>query len=463
MKRLVQLALLVFMTVLAVQPAQASASVQSESLLSDWELAIAFEPEWLAAIASRDAAVEAYPLARAQLLPQVGLSAQRSRNDTESSTQTILGPQSRNFNNYPSINANIQVRQALVRPKSWASLAQSAAQVDYAEKTLESSKLDLALRLIGVYTEWSAAVTARETVVDQIRIQKQLTDASIRQYDGGDATRVDVLINNSKTLQLQAQLAQIDAEIRNIELMRREITGSDSSKALIRFSSQSVFQLFKANRLSLNQLLQIAMDRNRAILAQKAAVEVAVREVQKAKFDHYPTADLYATRSISKNAMDNTIGTEYRTSQIGIQLSFPMYSGGAVESQSRKASAALRANEQELLAIKARIRMQVTKDYHTLETSRKEVEALLETLRALTVALDSATKGVSAGISVYSDVLSLQNQIASINRSIAKSTSDAINAWARLMVSTDRLSRDEIASLDTLASQTFNEARGSLR
>jgi outer membrane protein TolC len=202
------------------------------------------------------------------------------------------------------------------------------------------------------------------------------------------------------------------------------------------------------------------MDRNKAILAQKAAVEVAVREVQKAKFDHYPTADLYTTRSISKNAMDNTIGTEYRTTQIGIQLSFPIYSGGAVESQVRKASAALQANEQELLAIKARLRIQVTKDYYTLETSREEVEALLETLRALTVALDSTMKGVSAGISVYSDVLSLQNQMASIKRSIARSTSNAINAWARLMVSIDRLSRDEMALLDNLASETFNEARG---
>ena len=155
----------------------------SGRIAQDFQQALLVEPEWLAAIAARDASIEAYPQARAALLPQVGFNAQRSQNNTDSSTQTSLGPLNRSFDNYPASSASIQARQALLRPKSWAALSQSKAQVRYAEFGLEAARQELALKLVSLHAELFAATRTIDTVAEQLLIQEKLSTSAKRQFD----------------------------------------------------------------------------------------------------------------------------------------------------------------------------------------------------------------------------------------------------------------------------------------
>ena len=148
--------------------------------------------------------------------------------------------------------------------------------------------------------------------------------------------------------------------------------------------------------------------------------------------------------------MDNTIGTEFRTTQIGVQLSIPIYAGGAVDSQIRQAQAGLRRAEQQLQAMKAKIRLQIDRDFRSLDAARDEVFAQNESLKALKIALDAATKGRQAGISVFADELSLLSQIALVHRNLARSNANAIVAWGRLMAVINRLEADQLADVERL-------------
>lgn len=422
-------------------------------LSEDFQRALLVEPEWLAAIATRDASVESYPQARAALLPQVGFNAQRSQNNTDSSTQTSLGPLNRSFDNYPAASASIQARQALLRPKSWAALSQSKAQVRYAEFALESAKQELALRLVSIHAELFAAKRTIDTISEQISIQEKLSESARRQFEAGDANRVDLELSLSRVHQLRAQLSQARLELENLLVSRKELTGITGSFEFVQFSNDSVFRLPIPADASIEQWIMLAMRDNPSLLAQAAAIEASKEEVRKAGFDHYPTADLYASRSASKSAMDNTIGTEYRTTQVGVQLSIPIYAGGAVDSQVRQAQAGLRRAEQQLQAMMAKIRLQIDRDFRTIQASRDDVAAQKESLKALNIAFSAATKGRQAGISVLADELNLRSQIASVNRNIGRSNANAIVAWGRLMAVSNRLQQDQLEDVERRITQ----------
>lgn len=422
-------------------------------LSEDFQRALLVEPEWLAAIATRDASVESYPQARAALLPQVGFNAQRSQNNTDSSTQTSLGPLNRSFDNYPAASASIQARQALLRPKSWAALSQSKAQVRYAEFALESAKQELALRLVSIHAELFAAKRTIDTISEQISIQEKLSESARRQFEAGDTNRVDLELSLSREHQLRAQLSQARLELENLLVSRKELTGVTGSFEVVQFSNDSVFRLPIPADASIEQWIMLAMRDNPSLLAQAAAIEASKEEVRKAGFDHYPTADLYASRSASKSAMDNTIGTEYRTTQVGVQLSIPIYAGGAVDSQVRQAQAGLRRAEQQLQAMMAKIRLQIDRDFRTIQASRDDVAAQKESLKALNIAFSAATKGRQAGISVLADELNLRSQIASVNRNIGRSNANAIVAWGRLMAVSNRLQQDQLEDVERRITQ----------
>lgn len=432
--------------------AQTTGHLTNLRLAEEFQQALRHEPEWLIAIATRDAGIEAYPQARAALLPQVGFNAQRSQNNTDSSTQTSLGPLNRSFDNYPASSASIQARQALIRPKAWAALAQSKAQIRFADQTLEAAKQDLALRLISIHAELFASKQSIDTLSGQLLVQQNLSTSAKRQFEGGDIGRVDLELSRAKEHQLQTQLTQMRLEYDNLLLARKELTGIQGHFEALRFSQDLVFKLPMGANATVDRWVDIAFRENPTLLAQAAAVEASKEEVRKAGFDHYPTADLYASRSASKSAMDNTIGTEYRTTQIGVQLSIPIYSGGAIDSLIRQAQAGLRRSQQQLEATKAKIRLQIERDFRTLELSREEVWAQIENLKALEIAMNAAVKGRQAGVSVLADELNLRLQLASVQRNIARSNANALIAWGRLMALSNRLNEDQLAEVERLVS-----------
>ena len=432
--------------------AQTTGHLTNLRLAEEFQQALRHEPEWLIAIATRDAGIEAYPQARAALLPQVGFNAQSSQNNTDSSTQTSLGPLNRSFDNYPASSASIQARQALIRPKAWAALAQSKAQIRFADQTLEAAKQDLALRLISIHAELFASKQSIDTLSRQLLIQKNLSTSAKRQFEGGDIGRVDLELSRAKEHQLQTQLTQMRLEYDNLLLARKELTGIQGHFEALRFSQDLVFKLPMGANATVDRWVDIAFRENPTLLAQAAAVEASKEEVRKAGFDHYPTADLYASRSASKSAMDNTIGTEYRTTQIGVQLSIPIYSGGAIDSLIRQAQAGLRRSQQQIEATKAKIRLQIERDFRTLELSREEVWAQIENLKALEIAMNAAVKGRQAGVSVLADELNLRLQLASVQRNIARSNANALIAWGRLMALSNRLNEDQLAEVERLVS-----------
>ena len=73
------------------------------------------------------------------------------------------------------------------------------------------------------------------------------------------------------------------------------------------------------------------------------SVDQARENIKLQKSGHYPTLDL----NLSRVSSDNSI-TDTSSSQVGLTLKIPIYSGGAVSSRSREAAYSYEATRQGL-------------------------------------------------------------------------------------------------------------------
>ncbi|HAB48763.1 MAG TPA: hypothetical protein DCE31_11740 [Lautropia sp.] len=433
-----------------------SQDAEAERLRTDFDRALQHDPEFQSAIAQRDAGVETLEQARAQLLPQASSNLQRSQNNTDSRTQTLIGPSDRSFSNYPAVSASLQVRQALYRPKAWANLAQGKAEAQYAELNLLAARQDLATRLMGIHAEWAAAGEALASAQASVQLQMRLAEQLQQLYRAGDGTRTDVEVAKARIVQAQSAASEASINVENSRLAWMQMTGQPGD-AFADAQASSVQALRLREHLaddlplmhaSSERWQEAAREHNPVLRAQREALESARQEVRKAQSEHLPAADLFAARSYSKSAMDNTIGTEFRTAQVGIQISVPIYAGGAVNSMIRQAQANARRVENELLASTARMNLQIDRDWHTLMAARADATAQRRSIEALKVVIDAAVKGLGAGISTRMDEDQAMLQLLNARRDLARANARALFAWSRLMASLGGLSEASLTDVE---------------
>ncbi|MDO9535209.1 MAG: TolC family protein, partial [Bacillota bacterium] len=188
-----------------------SGTVAAFDLMDAYRLAVTGDANYLMAQSTAAAAREALPQARAGLLPQISLSASRSRNDTEQTTQNPLTGQdfSRQYD-YTAKNAALNLRQPLVRLGNVAHYFQAKAHVAAAEATLEKDTQVLALRVASAYFD----VLVASERLGSLRSQKQAyagqLAAAERAFASGFGTRTD--IDDAKARFDMANAQEIEAK-----------------------------------------------------------------------------------------------------------------------------------------------------------------------------------------------------------------------------------------------------------
>ena len=102
-----------------------SMAVWPLDLVQAFEAAKLQDANILATRAATQASQERLPQARAQMLPNVGISLTHNRNHLTSTTPSFLGEDQTNTTSYPSSNQTVAVRQPLFRPALTAQYRQA--------------------------------------------------------------------------------------------------------------------------------------------------------------------------------------------------------------------------------------------------------------------------------------------------------------------------------------------------
>ncbi|GAA4413162.1 TolC family outer membrane protein [Quisquiliibacterium transsilvanicum] len=431
---------------LALLPFAAKATGLAEGLRD----ALATNPNWEAAQAQRDAGVEAEVQGRAGLLPQASFSASRSRASTDSTVASLQGPQN-SSRDYSAYNYALQLRQPLYRPKAWAAYGQGKAQAAYAEANLQATRQELARQVVLAYAEWgfaSAALTAARSQAESLELS---ASSAARMFNAGDGTRVELETARARLAQARAQVVEADGQVRAARRGWLQITGHggdlQEAVALPAIGNGASLRL-PLDLDTLSQWQQEALAGSAQIQALQHAVRAAQQEVRKSRADHLPSLDLFASRTRSQSDTELTIGNRYDTTRLGLQLSVPIYSGGAVSSVVRQAAANLRRAESELEAARLDLLLRVEREWHAFRAARDAAAASAQAVDAASLAVRAARLGIPAGSATRVDELNAIAEESLARRDLIQADSRALVAWAQLLAAAGRLDEQALQQAD---------------
>lgn len=152
----------------------------------------------------------------------------------------------------------------------------------------------------------------------------------------------------------------------------------------------------------------------------KAQAEAAREEVAKARTGHLPTLDAVAQWSRSNSDTPTSLRSTYVNASIGLQLSIPIYAGGAVNSAVRQALANVERSEQAQEGTRRELGVRVNKEFRGMTESIPRIRALQQAERSADQLVLSSRRSFEAGSRTVIDVLNSEQQRMVVQRDLAQ-------------------------------------------
>ena len=420
-------------------------NTQAADLRSVYQDALAHDAQFAAAQAALQAGREKLPQGRAGLLPSITLSANSTWNETDI-TRQVAGASTVPIN-YNTNGWSLALTQPLFRWQNWVSYQQSELSVALAEAQFEAARMDLVLRSAQAYFDVLLAQHTLTTAQAQkAAIVEQLAAAKLN-FDVGTATITDTHEAQARLDLAEAQqIVAVNAlEVAKFALQNLTGKGEEALKSWRRQVTLSTPQPSEMN----TWVARAESDAISVRIAQ-ASHEIARREIDRQRASHYPTLDLVASRghnALGYSASTNS-GLETESTAIGLQLSLPIFSGGAVSSKQREASALQQKASADLDAAKRGAALSARQAWLGVSSGLQQIRAYEAALTSSQSALASNQLGYEVGTRINIDVLNAQSQLYDTTQKLARARFDSLMALLRLKQAVGQLSEDDIVSLN---------------
>ncbi|MBK6592029.1 MAG: TolC family outer membrane protein [Burkholderiales bacterium] len=410
------------------------------------EAALEQDPTIRAVRAATLARQERVPQARAQLMPNVSLSASRNNNDLENTAPNFLGEPATTNSRYVSGNATLTVRQPLFRKYQFADYQQAQSQVDDANAVLERELQNLAVRVSGAYFEALQASEQLALVLAQKTAYSTQLDAARKRFNGGAGTRTDI---DEAQAALDLNLAQELEARQNITFTRRQLQMM-IGRPVDNLSTvdPSKLELTNPSPDSVDTWVERAEAHSPEIQSLRAQLEAARLEIEKARSGHYPTLDAIAQWSRSESENVTSVNTSYKNRSIGLQFNLPLYSGGYVSSTVRQALAEQERATQALEAMRRDIDIRVHKEFRGVTEGVLKVKALEQAVRSTEQVAISNRRSFEAGSRTLMDTLNAEQQRVSAQRDLAQARLFYLISRVRLHALTGGAKEEAISQIN---------------
>lgn len=371
-----------------------------------------------AARAGAAAGRERLPQAKAQLQPNVSLSAGRNYNDLTSVGRSFLGQPIKSEIHYYSGNQSLSVRQPIYRPYLTAQLRQAQAQVEDAEATLERDEQSLVIRVGEAYFEALLTSDQLALVLAQKETYTTQVDAARRGFSAGTGTRTDV---DEAQARLDMTTAQELEARQNVEFTRRriEVLTGQNDAALATLDVDRFTPMAPVPN-SVDAWIERAERSSPELQSLRAQLEAAYQEIEKTRAGHLPTLDAVAQWARSSSDNVTSVNSRYDNKTIGLQLSVPLYAGGYVSSTVRQAVATQERVREMLEATRRDLGVRVHREFRGMTEGVARIKALEQAVYSAEQAMLSNRKSFEAGSRTTLDVLNAEQQKTMAQRDLAQ-------------------------------------------
>ena len=390
------------------------------------------DPAYAAARAGHQSAQEKLPQGEAGLLPQVTLGADATHRDVDTGSSGYRGG---------SHSFTLSLTQPIYRAQNLSALAQARLQVEQAGAVLAQAEQDLILRTAQAYFDVLLADNNIELAKKQkLAIAEQLEQAK-RNFEVGVSTITDTHEAQARfdlvTAQELAAQSELEVRRRVLETLIGPWTGILSPLA-----GDPALAPLTPN--SMDHWVSEAEAHSPSLRAQALAKQVADEEVERQRGAHQPTVDLVASY---RDAHDVSSG-DSRSASIGVQLSLPLYQGGATTSRVREALANQEKARLDLENTRRQVGLQTRQSFLGFSSGIAQVRALKQALASSQSQLDSTKLGLEVGVRTGVDVLNAQQQLFAAQRDMDKAIYDTAIHYLRLKAASGTLSEEDLQTVN---------------
>lgn len=420
----------------------------ANDLLTAYRDALAYDAQYVAAKAVRDAGLEKVPQARAGLLPTLTANA-NTMNNRQDSLMRLPGAEPVRAR-YNSNGWTVQLSQPLFRWQNWVAYTQAELGAVSTELELQNARQELMLRVSQAYFEMLLAEEAVATANAQIAaIQEQLAVAK-KSFEVGAATITDTHEAQARFDLTSAQKLAAESELLVKRETLRTLTGRQSGavRRLRQHTGMGAPQPADAT-----QWAERAFANNLQVLLRQRSVEIAEQEIEKQRAAHLPTVDLVATHGTA--AIGNSIaygtlrpGTDMDTTTVGIQLSMPLFAGGATNSRTQEAVALKDKALAELDQARRKAELEARQSYLGVSSGLAQIRAYEAAMTSSQSSVDSNKLAFKYGVRINIDVLNAQSQLYETRQKLVKARIETLLAQLKLKSAVGDLSEDDLMAIN---------------
>ena len=441
------------LTLLGLLALTAAAPAAAQDLLGAWHKASVHDARFQSAQAQHKATLARAEQAKAGLLPQVAVVASSTRADLDAKLNTPKAGWQQQDTQYSTHNAALQAVQPLYRPANLATWRQGEKQGAAAELELAKATQQLITRLAQAYFDVLAAQDKLQTTRQLEQAVGQQKAAADSNFELGNTTITDSREAQARADQVNAQRIAAENQLQVARLALDTVIGETG---FVPNPLALPVRLPDVGARPMDDWVATAQTQHPQLAQARLAQDVAKLETEKARAGHKPTVDLVASYGAVRYPQGNPqsmypgMASHANQASIGVQMTWPLYAGGAVQNRVRETLALEDKASADYQDAERQITQAVRSAWLNLQAGRAQVKALEAAEASAQSALDANLLGYQVGVRINIDVLNAQTQLYDVRQQLAQARYTLIVGWLRLHEAAGVLGEDQLRPVNAM-------------
>lgn len=273
-----------------------------------------------------------------------------------------------------------------------------------ARQSLRAQEQQVLYSAIAAYMEVRRALEFVDLRRNNVRVLNEELRAANDRFEVGEVTRTDVAQAEARLAESQANLSTAEGDL--------EVAREEFKLAVGRYpGTLAAPPSLPSIASSLDEARAVAVREHPQILQAQRIVTVAEINMARAEAAVLPSLSANASVSYTDNVSGNRIGEFEPNATVGLELSGPIYRGGAINSAYRSAVAQRDQNRSQLLRTTDEIANNVGQAWTIREVDRANLSSTERQIEAARVAFEGTREEATLGARTTLDVLNAEQEL----------------------------------------------------
>ena len=445
---------------------------QAMDLIKLFQEAAQYDPTYLSAKNNYIAGKEAYWQAFSVLLPQISGSYSTGHTDLRFDPNL-----SKADYGYSASGWGLQLTQPIFNWAFFEKYKQGDLLTGVAENTFAQAQQDLILRVSQAYFDTLTSQDNLDLYRNKKGLIKQQLDQAKRNFEVGTATIVDTNEAQSRYDLVIAQEIAAESDLAVKKSALEQIVGRPIDAIFPLAKQAKIEQVVEGRKIkflkkdkgeiatndiieslhlptgqSMDDWAKQVEEVNYNVIVNRLNSEIAKSNYNSSLASRLPTVNLVGSTGYNTQlgSLTSALPNTYYSTQYGLQLSMPIFTGGYITSTIRQNAALYDKSVSDLDLVKKTNATAAKQAYLGFNSGLTQIKAYEAAEKSALSSLQSNKVGYDVGVRINIDVLNAQDQLITTQSSLYKSRYDTIMSGLKLKSLAAVLNDDDLIAVNSL-------------